>query len=321
MPKSRVMLLWSLDKYQPHPDRGSGAGRAGSRFWDSRPGPILEWKGIFMMATAAFSQGVGGLLKASTVFLSWSVCLPGGSSYGVGRFLRCLDWVFSLLSSAGKGLISTFPLQIGAFSLPPGPSGRGWDILVLDVSGSMSYVDYPPSRIEAGKLAMSAFLERRHVSRPENALSVVAFNHEAWWAGSLDRVSDSGAKSHFQGILGSLRPEGGTDLSKAFLVIKSGVQEMLHKNQEAGTGSVPVRVLVLTDGHSDGTPVQCAALLKQQGVVIEIVGIGGSPREVNEGLLKQCASIENGLLLYRFIGDKGGGTDELVNHFTGIALR
>ena len=54
--------------------------------------------------------------------------------------------------------------------------------------------------------------------------------------------------------------------------------------------------------------------------MIEIVGIGGSPREVNEGLLKQCASIENGRLLYRFIGDQEGGADELVKHFTEIAL-
>jgi hypothetical protein len=185
----------------------------------------------------------------------------------------------------------------------------------------MAEMDYPPSRIGAGKRAMTAFLERRRVCRPENVLSVVAFNFGAWWVGSVNCICDPRAVDDLQRLLGSLQPEGGTDLSGAFTLIRDGVQDRFRRIAEEDSPSVPVRVLVLTDGHSNGDPVPHAGFLKQQGVVIEIVGIGGSPAAVNEPMLKQCASIENGCLLYRFIGDQGGGTEALVEHFTGIALR
>jgi len=46
-------------------------------------------------------------------------------------------------------------------------------------------------------------------------------------------------------------------------------------------------------------------VLKDAGVVIETVGIGGSPADVDEDLLKAMASLDpHGQPRYRFIGDR-----------------
>ena len=67
------------------------------------------------------------------------------------------------------------------------------------------------------------------------------------------------------------------------------------------------RIIMLTDGEHNqgGCPLAIASRLKKAGVIIDCIGIGGSPADVDEALLKQIASQNpDGSVRYCFIGDQ-----------------
>ena len=75
---------------------------------------------------------------------------------------------------------------------------------------------------------------------------------------------------------------------------------------------------MLTDGEhlGDENPVTIAARLKKAGVIIDCIGIGGSPKDVDEKLLKQIASRNSdGSVRYCFIGDQ----QELIRKYQSLA--
>jgi hypothetical protein len=75
---------------------------------------------------------------------------------------------------------------------------------------------------------------------------------------------------------------------------------------------------MLTDGHHwDGpSPLPFADQLKMTGVVIDCIGIGGSPEDVDTENLKNIASSNpDGSIRYRFIG----GREELVRKYETLA--
>jgi hypothetical protein len=74
------------------------------------------------------------------------------------------------------------------------------------------------------------------------------------------------------------------------------------------------RVVMLTDGQG-GEPLTTAERLKSCGVVIDVIGVGDSPSNVNEPLLKKVASFIDGELHYRFIKDH----QSLIAHYTQLA--
>jgi Mg-chelatase subunit ChlD len=78
-------------------------------------------------------------------------------------------------------------------------------------------------------------------------------------------------------------------------------------------------VILLTDGDSNQgpDPVQTAKELKADGVQLDIIGIGGSPADVNEWDLKRMASVANDRFHYWFIES----ADALVERFEALALR
>ena len=67
------------------------------------------------------------------------------------------------------------------------------------------------------------------------------------------------------------------------------------------------RIIMLTDGEHNGfsNPEKVADRLKDSGVIIDCIGIGGTPEDVDENLLKKIASRDrNGSIRYCFIGNK-----------------
>ena len=62
------------------------------------------------------------------------------------------------------------------------------------------------------------------------------------------------------------------------------------------------RVILLTDGWSYSR-VDIAVQMKNAGTIIDVVGIGGTPNDVNEELLKKIASVIDGKVRYKFIKD------------------
>ncbi len=71
---------------------------------------------------------------------------------------------------------------------------------------------------------------------------------------------------------------------------------------------------MLTDGQG-GEPLATAERLKSRGVVIDVIGVGKTPSDVNEPLLKKVASNIQGELHYRFIKDH----QSLIAHYTQLA--
>jgi len=78
------------------------------------------------------------------------------------------------------------------------------------------------------------------------------------------------------------------------------------------------RIVLLTDGHStEGDPLTTAAKIKTDGIQLDIIGIGGSPSEVDEKSLRQMASVVDGEIRYWFIRSVG----DLVRRFEFLGLR
>ena len=103
-----------------------------------------------------------------------------------------------------------------------------------------------------------------------------------------------------------LRPDNGTDINEGL----KKARDMFDWT----SNDVVRRVVLLTDGEG-GDPLDTATNLKGRGVVIDVIGIGDSPKNVNEKLLKQVASTVGGELRYRFIKDQ----QTLVAHYTQLA--
>ncbi len=80
-----------------------------------------------------------------------------------------------------------------------------------------------------------------------------------------------------------------------------------HKQQLSRSDGNLKRIIMLTDGEHNGSvsPLAIASSLKNAGVIIDCIGIGGSPTDVDEKLLKQIASKNpDGSIRYCFIGDQ-----------------
>lgn len=186
---------------------------------------------------------------------------------------------------------------------------------VIDASGSMCDDDYPPSRIRAACDASLAYVENlagRGGGSHQGA--VIAFNSD----GKLVLPpTDIVRVKVFKKAIGGLDADGGTDFVeglKPILDALNGVESRgffswLFDSPAPVTvdSGISHRVVFLSDGHScrEKAAESSAKALKGAGVVIETVGIGGSPADVDEDLLKAMASLDpHGQPRYRFIGDR-----------------
>lgn len=177
---------------------------------------------------------------------------------------------------------------------------------VLDISGSMGICDYPPTRLGGGIEATCAYVDTRGRICPRDRIALVSFNHAAQIVQPLTPIIE---KRMIRRALHRLRDSGGTDLAEG---LQAAVRLFTHERSTSRRR----HVIVLTDGQG-GEPLEMAAELKERlGVVIDTVGIGGSPEEVNESLLRQVATTDpDGFCHYRFIKD----SQTLAEHYTHLA--
>lgn len=180
-------------------------------------------------------------------------------------------------------------------------------VIVIDVSGSMNNRDWPPSRLEAAKVAAIAYIERLAQQSPDATVAVVTF-------GSTARVIckpiSVRSNSRIVDAIDRIRCGSATNLTWGLKVVCGLL---------AGMTAASGQVILLTDGHStslnrpDGFAEQI-----RQAATFETVGIGGSPKCVDEGLLKRISSKHpDGSPRYRWIGDR----EQLVEHFEQLAGR
>jgi len=189
-------------------------------------------------------------------------------------------------------------------SPPLAPRRPDHSVLVLDESGSMEDLDISPTRYLAGVAAAAEYMEERLRGSPADTCSIVLFNGRSRVLFERRPLGDS--RQAMVERLRSIEPDDGTDIEKGLLA----AQRLLTRED----GEYRQRIVLLTDGHG-GRPERVAAELKRAGVLIDVIGVGGTPAAVNEVCLRAVASVVDGKSRYRFITNRA----ELADHFRSIA--
>ena len=183
------------------------------------------------------------------------------------------------------------------------------DELVIDESPSMDEPDYPPSRLAGAREAATRFLLRRQESEPKALVGLVGFSADARVIARPLPVGEHLAE--LRRALQSLSTSPSTNIAAGLKLARREIARLRHP--------LSPRILLLTDGHSNTgpDPEDEARAIKRAGIQLDIIGIGGSPADVNEASLKRMASIVGKERQYWFIESVG----ELVRKFQTLALR
>lgn len=199
-------------------------------------------------------------------------------------------------------------------------------LTLIDLSGSMYADDIKPSRMEAAIKANQEIVRVKKQYYPNDKVGVISFQEtaklslqpmQAWNIDDLSRkIDDTGLeggtdftaplKLAYNYFLGKPVTFGKNPLAKMLsgFFFEPGIDKCLSIKTTDGSTR---RIILLTDGEhlGDDNPTNIAARLKKAGVIIDCIGIGGSPRDVDEKLLKQIASCNaDGSVRYCFIGDQ-----------------
>jgi Mg-chelatase subunit ChlD len=190
-----------------------------------------------------------------------------------------------------------------------GVSTGSTEVLVLDVSISMLDDDYKPTRLDGAKTASCAFLRKLRDVSSETLAGVVSFGDKGKVVCRPIRVGDG--LVHLESKVKGLKEDGCTNMTSGL-----NLAGELIRNCPGNSGG---RIVMLTDGHANdgGDPVSVAQDLKRQGIQLDIIGIGGSPGDVNEKDLKKMASVVDGRRRYWFIRN----VPDLVKRFEALAMR
>jgi len=194
---------------------------------------------------------------------------------------------------------------INPYPAVPHLNQRELIVFVDDVSGSMgSLYDGATTKLEATiRASINMVLEKAKID-PQDEIGLVTFDHKATVLQPLCPIATH--RRQIIETLQSLQVGGGTDINEGL----KAARDLLDWSRR----DVVRRIVLLTDGHG-GHPLRTAEDLKQRGVVIDVVGVGPDPSEVDEKLLKAVASVIDGELRYRFIKDQ----QTLVAHYTRLA--
>ena len=201
-------------------------------------------------------------------------------------------------------------------------------LTLVDLSGSMYTEDIKPNRMEAAIKANEEIVRVKKQCHPNDKIGIISFQEAAKLSLPPTCPSNIGDLSEKINDVGLA---GGTDFTEPLKLAynyflgkpvtttgKNPIMNMLSsiffepsvetdtaiKNESSNTVK---RIILLTDGEHLGriSPIGIASQLKGIGVTIDCIGIGGSPADVDEKLLKQIASRNpDGSIRYCFIGDQ-----------------
>jgi len=204
-------------------------------------------------------------------------------------------------NTQNAGLIPTAPALFG----DDRASRLELTIFAQDISGSMNWpYDERYTKLQAGQRAvMSMVLEKGRLD-PDDQIGLVAFDDKA--KKILDLCPIVSHKHQILEAIQSLGIEGGTDINEGL--------KLAHEMFDWARPDVVRRIVLLTDGQG-GHPLPTAEDLKSRGVVIDVRGVGDSPQNVDEKLLRKVASVVEGEVRYRFIKDSRA----LVDDYTRLA--
>jgi len=182
-------------------------------------------------------------------------------------------------------------------------------LCIQDVSGSMGWTDCLPSRLDASRKAAEAFIRGRAARSPGDRIGIITFNNHAHVALPLTEI---GRLDTILLCLSSLRVAGGTDIAEG---LKAAYGLFAQDAVLYPTPARYRRILLLTDGQG-GRPLAWATRLKNAGVLLEVIGVGGDTAQVDAPLLRKVATTDNAKFThYWFFRD----TDSLVAHYEDLA--
>lgn len=206
-----------------------------------------------------------GLLALALVrhFGGWrlSFSLVGGE--GGAGWLRGLTWLPKALRLAGLGFLVLALLRPRTVTVSTDKSIQVRDIfLCLDVSGSMQADDLKPSRVEAAKQTLKAFVDRLDGDR----VGLVVFAGKAFVQCPL--TLDHNVVKYFidQVQLGTVNLNG-TAVGDGLLVA------LARLGQEARSGQI---IVLATDGANNAgqDPLLAAQVATAAGVKLYTIGMG-----------------------------------------------
>lgn len=177
--------------------------------------------------------------------------------------------------------------------------------LIIDISGSMtSNYDGKMTKLEAAIRACITMVLDKFSIDPNDEMGLICFNTAATCLLNLCPLSSH--KPQILQAIQSLQIMGGTNIDSGLVC----AQDNFNLNRSGWTN----RIILLTDGQG-GHPLATAEALKAQGVIIDVIGVGSHPTNVDEKLLKKVASVIEGEVRYKFIKD----SQTLVKTFTQLA--
>ena len=212
-------------------------------------------------------------------------------------------------------------------------------VLAIDVSPSMEETDWSPSRLHGAQDAAVAFVMRKRQNCPRDWLGLVSYASNARVVhGPLPvETGHEGMCCAIRSLQTSCGTDIGAGLAEAnrtftrhaairHVVTRVGfwgwLCSLLRPSHRHALIALPQeaarRIILLTDGQHNGSvdPLKVAEQCRQRGVEIDCIGIGGSPKEVDEELLKRVASVdEAGRARYWFIGER----TQLIRKFEQLA--
>jgi Mg-chelatase subunit ChlD len=173
----------------------------------------------------------------------------------------------------------------------------------------MGWTDCVPSRLDASKKATEAYIRRRAALSAGDRIGIVTFNKYGRVVLPLTEIT---RLDEILLCLASLRVAGDTDIAEGLKAANSlFAQDVALYPQVARYR----RILILTDGRG-GRPLSWATHLKNAGVLIEVIGVGGATSAVGEALCRKVATTDsNGVVHYWFSRDTNG----LVAHYENLA--
>ncbi len=257
-------------------------------------------------ASARFCQSCGATL-AATMVQGRTVIAAGPAPISPAAQTpvpMSQDQVNTIIQRAQQAFGSN-PIVIPSQMNTTTMNQREHTVFVNDISGSMSEsYDGGMSKLDASKRASVTMVLNKAQIDANDEIGLVSFNHHAQRLLSLCPIHSH--KPQIIQAIQSLMIDGGTDINEGLKAARDTF-DWIRSN-------VVRRIVLLTDGHG-GHPIRTAEDLKSQGVVIDVIGVGDCPLNVDEKLLKKVASIIESEVRYRFIKDQ----HTLVAHYTQLA--
>ena len=199
-------------------------------------------------------------------------------------------------------------------------------ITLIDLSPSMDQDDWKPTRKAGAITANKELIKIKFKTHPQDRMGIIGLGDNSRLLHAPVCVSKG-----IQGLKSALNNpyrSCGTNFTAALKLAEKCFEEKVNrpssnfftemlseifiepdnnKQQSNRSDSSLKRIIMLTDGEHNGSisPLAIASNLKNAGVIIDCIGIGGCPTDVDEKLLKQIASKKpDGSIRYCFIGDQ-----------------